>query len=104
MIDDPNLPPAAIEDDAAGQPSIAEPIKSARLNSNSEDDERDALTAAVHVHRLKRAFAIADMAARDVRDQRAQRRRREAAASTRAPKRSAAAKRPAIMPIAALST
>jgi hypothetical protein len=46
MIDDPNLPPAAIEDDAAGQPSIAEPIKSARLNSNSEDDERDALTAA----------------------------------------------------------
>ena len=39
-------PPAAIEDDAAGQPSIAEPIKSARLNSNSEDDERDALTAA----------------------------------------------------------
>lgn len=46
MIDDPNLPPAAIEDDAAAQPSAAEPVKSVRLNGNAEDLERDALTPA----------------------------------------------------------
>ena len=46
MIDDPNLPPAAIEDDAASKPSAAEPLKSVRLNSSPEDDERDALTPA----------------------------------------------------------
>ncbi len=46
MIDDPNLPPPAIEDDAGAQPSAAEPVKSGRINSNAEDDERDALTLA----------------------------------------------------------
>lgn len=46
MIDDPNLPPPAIEDDSAAKPSAAEPIKSVRINSNAEDDERDALTPA----------------------------------------------------------
>ncbi len=46
MIDDPNLPPPAIEDDRAAQPAAAEPAKSSRLNSNAEDDERDALTPA----------------------------------------------------------
>lgn len=46
MIDDPNLPPPVIEDDAAAKPSAAEPLKSVLLNSNSEDDERDALTPA----------------------------------------------------------
>ncbi|MEQ1491839.1 MAG: hypothetical protein ABL932_14950, partial [Terricaulis sp.] len=46
MIDDPNLPPAAIEDDSAAKPSTAEPLKSVLLNSSSEDDERDALTPA----------------------------------------------------------
>ena len=46
MIDDPNLPPVAIEDDRGAQPSAAEPLKTARLNSNAEDQERDALTPA----------------------------------------------------------
>lgn len=46
MIDDPNLPPAAIEDDRAAQPSAAEPIKAGRLNANAEDEERDGLTPA----------------------------------------------------------
>jgi hypothetical protein len=46
MIDDPNLPPAAIEDDSGAQPSAVEPVKTGRLNSNAEDDERDALTPA----------------------------------------------------------
>ena len=46
MIDDPNLPPAAIEDDAGAQPSAVEPVKSVRLNGTAEDDERDALTPA----------------------------------------------------------
>lgn len=46
MIDDPNLPPPVIEDEAAGKPSVAEPAKTVLLNSNSEDDERDALTPA----------------------------------------------------------
>lgn len=46
MIDDTNQPPAVVENDAGAQPSAAEPVKSARLNSNSEDEERDALTLA----------------------------------------------------------
>lgn len=46
LIDDPNLPPVAIEDDGAAQPSAADPIATTRLNSNPEDAERDALTAA----------------------------------------------------------
>lgn len=46
MIDDPNLPPAAIEDDLGAQPSAAEPLKTGRLNANAEDQERDSLTPA----------------------------------------------------------
>lgn len=46
MIDDPNLPPPAIEDDSAAKPAAAEPIKPSRLNANAEDEERDALTPA----------------------------------------------------------
>lgn len=46
MIDEPNLPPAAIEDDSAAKPAAAEPIKTSRINANAEDDERDTLTAA----------------------------------------------------------
>lgn len=46
MIDDPNLPPPVIEDDAIAKPAATEPLKSVRLNSNAEDDERDALTPA----------------------------------------------------------
>jgi hypothetical protein len=46
MVDDPNLPPAAVADDAAAQPSAAEPLRTARINSNPEDDERAALTPA----------------------------------------------------------
>ncbi len=46
MVDDPNLPPPVIADDGASQPSAAEPVNSSRINSNAEDDERDALTAA----------------------------------------------------------
>lgn len=57
MIDDPNIPPPAIEDDRAAQPSASEPLKSSRLNSNAEDDERDALTPA--------DFAAAGVAAPD---------------------------------------
>jgi hypothetical protein len=57
MIDDPNLPPPVIEDDAAAKPSAAEPFKSVRLNSTPEDDERDTLTPA--------DFAAAGVAAPD---------------------------------------
>lgn len=57
MVDDPNLPPPVIADDAAAKPSAAEPLKSARINSNPEDDERDTLTAA--------DFAAAGVAAPD---------------------------------------
>lgn len=46
MIDDPNVAPPAIENDAVAQPSAAEPIKAGRLNANAEDQERDALTPA----------------------------------------------------------
>ena len=46
LIDDPNLPPAAIEDDGAAQPSATDPIVTALLNRSPEDAERDALTAA----------------------------------------------------------
>lgn len=46
MIDDPNLPPPAIEDDSAAKPPASEPIKTSRINANAEDDERDTLTAA----------------------------------------------------------
>lgn len=46
MVDDPNLPPPVIEDDAAAKPAAAEPAKTVRLNSNDEDNERDALTPA----------------------------------------------------------
>lgn len=46
MIDDPNVPPPAIEDESAAKPAAAEPVKSVRVNSNAEDDERDALTPA----------------------------------------------------------
>jgi hypothetical protein len=46
MIDDPNVPPPAIEDDAAAQPSVSDPIRTGRLNASPEDDERDALTPA----------------------------------------------------------
>jgi hypothetical protein len=46
MIDDPNVPPPAIEDDGAAQPSASDPVKAGRLNANTEDDERDALTVA----------------------------------------------------------
>ncbi|MGH6950396.1 MAG: hypothetical protein ACREH4_05965 [Vitreimonas sp.] len=49
MIDDSNLPPAAIEEDSAAQRSAAEPVKTVRINSNTEDDERDALTLADYV-------------------------------------------------------
>jgi hypothetical protein len=49
LIDDPNLPPAAIEDDGVALPAAADPIISARLNGNEEDVERDALTAADYV-------------------------------------------------------
>lgn len=57
MVDDPNLPPPVIADDAAAKPSAAEPLKSARINSNPEDYERDTLTAA--------DFAAAGVAAPD---------------------------------------
>jgi len=46
MVDDPNLPPPVIADDAAAKPSAAEPFKSVLLNSTPEDDERDTLTPA----------------------------------------------------------
>lgn len=46
MIDDPNVPPPAIENEAVAQPSAAEPVKSVRINANADDQERDALTAA----------------------------------------------------------
>lgn len=46
MVDDPNLPPPVIADDATAKPAATEPAKTARLNSNPEDDERDTLTAA----------------------------------------------------------
>jgi hypothetical protein len=45
MIDDPNVPPPAIENDAVAQPTASEPVTS-RLNANAEDQERDALTPA----------------------------------------------------------
>lgn len=45
MIDDPNVPPPAIENDAVAQPTVSEPVTS-RLNANAEDQERDALTPA----------------------------------------------------------
>lgn len=57
MIDDPNLPPVVLEDDSAGQPAASEPIKSGRINANSEDEERDGLTPA--------DFAAAGVAAPD---------------------------------------
>jgi len=46
MIDDPNVPPPAIENDAVGQPTASDPAVTGRLNANAEDDERDALTPA----------------------------------------------------------
>jgi hypothetical protein len=46
MIDDPNVPPPAIENDAVAQPAASEPASTGRLNANAEDDERDALTLA----------------------------------------------------------
>jgi hypothetical protein len=39
------LPPV-IADDGAAQPSASDPVKTGRLNANSEDDERDGLTPA----------------------------------------------------------
>lgn len=57
MVDDPNLPPPVIADDAAGKPANAEPLKAGRLNANAEDDERDGLTSA--------DFAAAGVAAPD---------------------------------------
>jgi hypothetical protein len=57
MVDDPNLPPPVIEDDATAKPAASEPAKPVRLNSNAEDDERDALTPA--------DFAAAGVAAPD---------------------------------------
>lgn len=46
MVDDPNVPPPAIENDAVAQPTASAPPVSSRLNANAEDDERDALTLA----------------------------------------------------------
>lgn len=46
MVDDPNVPPPAIENDAIAQPTAAEPALNSRLNANPEDAERDALTLA----------------------------------------------------------
>ncbi|MEZ5956185.1 MAG: hypothetical protein R3C27_03090 [Hyphomonadaceae bacterium] len=46
MIDDPNLPPPVIEDDAAAKAVVGEPVRAVRLNSNPEDDERDTLSLA----------------------------------------------------------
>jgi hypothetical protein len=57
MIDDPNLPPPVIEDDAASKPSAGEPLKPGRINANAEDQERDSLTPA--------DFAAAGVAAPD---------------------------------------
>jgi hypothetical protein len=46
MIDDPNVPPPAIENEAVVQPTASEPTNTVRLNASPEDEERAALTPA----------------------------------------------------------
>lgn len=44
MVDEPNVPPPVIEDNAVAQSTAAAPVTTGRLNANAEDEERDALT------------------------------------------------------------